>query len=136
LTATFRVVGFVLILMIVFSLQPLAVVEANGDPYLEQLVGENSGEGEEGEYATLEDLEVWIANILIEVVQAIQRLSPLIIMFFVLVGAGILLIGGLVGSRTLRGAGVSAILAALAAFLIIRNAPAIILMIQEYSSTL
>ena len=125
-----------LILMIVFSLQPLAVVEANGDPYLEQLVGENRGEGEEGEYATLEDLEVWIANILIEVVQAIQRLSPLIIMFFVLVGAGILLIGGLVGSRTLRGAGVSAILAALAAFLIIRNAPAIILMIQEYSSTL
>ena len=136
MTATFRVVGFVLILMIVFSLQPLAVVEANGDPYLEQLVGENRGEGEEGEYATLEDLEVWIANILIEVVQAIQRLSPLIIMFFVLVGAGILLIGGLVGSRTLRGAGVSAILAALAAFLIIRNAPAIILMIQEYSSTL
>ena len=136
MTATFRAVGFVLILMIVFSLQPLAVVEANGDPYLEQLVGENSGEGEEGEYATLEDLEEWIANILIEVVHAIQRLSPLIIMFFVLVGAGILLIGGLVGSRTLRGAGVSAILAALAAFLIIRNAPAIILMIQECSSTL
>lgn len=117
-------VVFVAVLVLVLLLPASGAVCAN--QYLEQLAGDSSG----ADYSW-ERLEEWVANILIRFIEFLQNTSPLFILFAVFVGAGLLLVGTLFGAKALRGAGIAGILAAVAAYLIIRNAPALLLMIHD-----
>lgn len=114
---------FLMALMVLF-VQPVAAMDG-ANQYLEGLAGDS------GSTRSWDDLEEWIAGILIKFIELLQNISPLIILFSVFVGAGLLLLGSLIGSKSLRGAGGAGILAAVIAYLIVRNAPAILLMIQD-----
>jgi hypothetical protein len=119
--AIVRFVSVLMMLIIVFLLVP-GTVAANG--YLEQI-------SDNGKTFTLEDFEAWLANLLIGFIELMQRVSPLFIVVIILIGAVMLIIGGLVGNRYLRGAGISGIIAALFALIIIKNAAVIVLMIEN-----
>jgi len=114
----------VLLLSILFLVQPLGAVFASGSDYLSVLA-------EDQEPVTLEDFETWAANLMISVIRFLQNISPIFVLLVIFIGAGIFIVGGVFGSRSLRGTGASCILAAIFAFIIMRNAPAIVLMIEN-----
>lgn len=114
--------------MLLLAFQPFAMA-AHGNEYLEQLADKDgiSSDGTAGWHS----LEEWIAGMLIKIIEFLQNISPLVIIFAVFIGAILLLVGSLFNSVTLRGAGGAGILAALFAYIVIRNAPAILLIIQD-----
>lgn len=117
---------FFVLFLFASAAAPVSAAEHAADPYVEQLLVDGGGD-----IRTLDELEAVVANVLISIIRFLQRISPLIVLAGVLVGIGLLFLGGIFGSRSLRGVGVSGILTSIGAYLLIRNAPAIILAIQN-----
>ena len=117
---------FLALFLFASAAAPVLAAEYVADPYVEQLLVDGGGN-----IRTLDELEAVVANVLINIILFLQRISPLIALAGVLVGIGLLFLGGIFGSRSLRAVGVSGILTSIGAYLLIRNAPAIILAIQN-----
>jgi hypothetical protein len=122
-----RTALFFTVILLAAFLFPAPVLSAD-DPHVEQLVEEGAGD-----FDSLTELETVIADLLIATIQFLQGISSLLILFGVFVGIGFLFFGGIFGSRSLRSVGVTGILTSVGAYLLIRNAPVIILAIQNMS---
>ena len=126
---TRKVLCVLLVFLVVFSFAvPVGFAGETVDgtiDYMSQVDTDNKGE------VTLDDVEAWIADIMISLIESIQRLSPIFTLFLLFVSGIVLGIGGIVGSKAMRGMGWSGILCSIAAYLIIRYATVLIKLIQD-----
>lgn len=119
-----KLLTILIIFMLALTLLLPCVTHAN--EYMQQLTG-----GEERGGKTLKDVEVWLANLMIDIIRGMENISPIFFILMFFIGVVALVIGGLFGIRGVRAAGGTGILCAIAGYWLINNVHTIVEIIEN-----